>query len=265
MQKARDSKISFFKANCLEHVAIIMDGNGRWAQKRTHPRVWGHVRGSHVVSQIVRSASYSGVKSLTMYAFSSENWSRPIQEVRILFKLLKKFILVKGQEILDENLRFQVIGDRTAIPKEVFDLIVDLELKSKNNSGMLLNFAFAYGSRQEIINSVNSFISENPGKLISESDFEAHLVNPNPNLDLLIRTGGDQRISNFLLWQAAYAELYFSNTFWPDFTDLEFANILEQINQRHRRFGSIDLPKLEDAKVIAKQNQELLLSVDQLS
>lgn len=254
MKKKQEGDVSTIK-----HVAIIMDGNGRWAQARSRPRVWGHVRGSHTVSSIVRRASDLGVESLTLYAFSSENWSRPLAEVTTLFKLLKKFILLKGKEIVEENLRFSVVGNRHSIPADAKQLVLDLEALTQNNTGMQLNFAFAYGGRQEILHSINQFIQESPGKLMDECDVEAHLQMPISNVDLLIRTGGDCRISNFLLWQCAYAELYFTKTYWPEFSAQEFQKIVEHVGGRHRRFGSVELASFEESQLVAKRNQQKIL------
>ncbi len=236
-----------------------MDGNGRWAQKRSRPRVWGHVRGSHVVSEIVRRSSDCGIKTLTLYAFSSENWSRPIHEVRILFRLLKKFIILKGNEIHEENLCFKVVGDRKTIPNEVMALVLDLEEKTKHNQGMKLYFAFAYGGRQEIISSINEHVEKFPGKKMSEFELEKNLQLKESNIDLLIRTGGDYRISNFLLWQCAYAELFFTKTLWPEFTANEFESILIEVSGRHRRFGSIEFNNYYESQKTAQLNQEKIL------
>ncbi|MFY7991685.1 MAG: polyprenyl diphosphate synthase [Bacteriovoracaceae bacterium] len=224
----------------IKHVAIIMDGNGRWAQKRLRPRVWGHIRGSSIISNIVEAADGKGLNALTLYAFSTENWSRPIAEVSTLFNLLKKFLIKERTRLLKNNICFKVIGDITNLPVETQKLISETEEMTKAAKGLKLTFAFSYGGRSEILNSVNQFIKNNPNKEMSEKDLASSLYNPESgDVDLLIRTGGDQRISNFLLWQMAYAELYFTPTKWPDFSTSEFKKILDNVTQRERRFGSV--------------------------
>ena len=196
----------------IGHIAIIMDGSGRWAQKRLRPRFWGHVRGSRVVSEIVETADHLNIKALTLYAFSTENWSRPLDEIKILFHLLKKYLIREGQRVMANNIRFKTIGDISKLPTDTSQLIKSLEEKTKLNSGLKLNFAFAYGGQKEIVDAVNFHITQNPGNPLCEEDIEKRLLtNGIGNVDLLIRTGGEHRISNFLLWQSAYAELYFSS------------------------------------------------------
>jgi undecaprenyl diphosphate synthase len=224
----------------IKHVAIIMDGNGRWANNRFHPRIWGHVRGSSVVSDIVSTADELNLKTLTLYAFSTENWSRPIEEVSTLFKLLKKFLIKEKNRILSNNIKFRVMGDIDSLPTETINLIKEMEHLTSNASGLNLIFAFNYGGRSEIIRSVNSFQKLNPNKLMTESDLMQFLYCPEiGDVDLMIRTGGEQRISNFLIWQMAYAEMYFTETKWPDFTPLEFREIIQKVSSRERRFGSV--------------------------
>lgn len=224
----------------IKHVAIIMDGNGRWATKRFHPRYWGHVRGSGVVSDIVQAADDLGLKALTLYAFSTENWSRPVEEVSTLFKLLKKFLVREKSRILANNIKFKVIGDIQNLPIETITMIREMEDETKDASGLHLTFAFSYGSRSEIVHAVNRYQAENPGNLITEEELNSYLYRPETgDVDLLIRTGGEQRISNFLLWQLAYAELYFTPTKWPEFTPSEFKKIIEHVSCRERRFGNV--------------------------
>jgi undecaprenyl diphosphate synthase len=224
----------------IKHVAIIMDGNGRWANRRFRPRIWGHVRGSGVVSDIVKSADDLGINALTLYAFSTENWSRPLEEVSTLFKLLKKFLIKEKDRLLVNNVKFKVIGDIRSLPSDTIELIEEVEKATRNASGLLLTFAFNYGGRAEIVRAINSLQIENPDKLISEDDLARSMYRPESgDVDLMIRTGGEQRISNFMLWQAAYAELYFTQTKWPDFTAIEFTNIVNSVSGRERRFGNI--------------------------
>jgi undecaprenyl diphosphate synthase len=247
----------------INHVAIIMDGNGRWAQKRFHPRIWGHIRGSSIVSSIVEKADDLGLKALTLYAFSTENFSRPLPEVKTLFLLLKKFLLKEKPRLIKNQVVFKVIGDISSLPQETKDLILDLENETKNFTGLKLSFAFGYGSRIEIISAVNQWIKENPGKPISEQELSSRLYNPEAkDVDLIIRTGGDQRISNFLLWQSAYAELYFTETPWPDFTPNEFAHIIENVKMRQRRFGTIGASAYADSQKNASLNYQKLKTED---
>lgn len=242
----------------LNHVAIIMDGNGRWAKRRFRPRIWGHVRGSSVVSEIVEAADEIGVKSLTLYAFSTENWSRPLEEVTSLFKILRKFLKKEKDRIVANNIKFKVIGEISNLPQDTINLIKEVENDTKNATGLNLTFAFSYGGRAEIIRSVNSFIQSNPGQLMADEDLATHLYRPEcGDVDLLIRTGGEQRISNFLLWQIAYAEMFFTPTMWPDFTSLEFKNIIDTVLGRERRFGNISsVEALEVANKQALENKE---------
>ena len=224
----------------IKHVAVIMDGNGRWANKRFRPRIWGHVRGTGVVSDIVKAADDMGLKALTMYAFSTENWSRPLEEVSTLFKLLKKFLIKEQARILANNIKFKVIGEIQSLPQETVALIQQMEHLTANATGLQLTFAFNYGGRAEIIRAINNFQKENPDSLMTESDLNNLMYRPETgDVDLMIRTGGEQRISNFLIWQMAYAELYFTPTKWPDFTASEFKKIIEHVSVRERRFGNV--------------------------
>lgn len=242
--------------NQFKHVAIIMDGNGRWAQARAHSRVWGHIRGSRIVSEIVEEADDLGCESLTLYAFSTENWSRPLLEVKTLFSLLKKFIKKEKKRILANGIRFKVMGDISALPDATKSLIYDLEALTKNAKGLKLNFAFGYGGRDEIVKSVNCFIKKNPGKELTKEDLAENLLIPDiGDVDLLIRTGGDMRVSNFLLWQIAYAELYFTETKWPEFKRTEFRDIIYKVNDRERRFGAVSkADSLEETSEKADKN-----------
>jgi undecaprenyl diphosphate synthase len=224
----------------IKHVAIIMDGNGRWAKKRFRPRIWGHVRGSGVVSNIVQAADDVGIKALTLYAFSTENWSRPVEEVSLLFKLLKKFLLKERARLLKNNVHFKVIGEIQGLPEDTVALIKETEAMTSKNTGLKLTFAFSYGGRAEIMRAVNQFQIQSPTKLMTEEDLSNMLYRPETgDVDLMIRTGGEQRISNFLLWQMAYSEFYFSPTKWPDFTAQEFKSIINHVSVRERRFGNV--------------------------
>ena len=241
----------------IKHVAIIMDGNGRWAQKRHRPRVWGHVRGANRVSDIVTCASEMNLEALTLYGFSTENWARPMNEIKSLFKLLKKFLIGEREKMIRNNIQFKMIGNISKLNEDTKKIIKDIEETTAKNTGLKLTLAFSYGGRQEIIDATNNFIKENPGKEISMEALEASLYRPEiGDVDLLIRTAGDQRISNFLLWQLSYAELFFSPTLWPEFKVQEFKDIINQVDIRERRFGSVGLEKtsLENSNNIAREN-----------
>lgn len=239
-----------------------MDGNGRWAQRRSHSRVWGHIRGAGIVSDIIEESGDLGVEALTLYSFSTENWSRPFSEVNTLFKLLRKFLLKERSRLIKKRIRFRTIGDVSHLPEETQRLIFDLEDATKDLEGLKLTLAFGYGSRSEIVSSINTFIKNNPGKTITEDDLGKGLMNPEAgDVDLMIRTGGDQRISNFLLWQSAYAELFFTKTKWPDFTREEYREIYNRVAHRERRFGNVSSTNsLEDSLEIAKSNLSLIRS-----
>ncbi len=227
--------------SAIKHVAIIMDGNGRWAKQRLRPRIWGHVRGSSVVSDIVQAADDNGIKSLTLYAFSTENWNRPKDEVFSLFKLLKKFLQKEKNRIIANNISFKVIGEIQNLPQETISMIKEVEELTSRATGLNLTFAFGYGGRAEIIQAFNAFALKYPGQTLKESQLNQYFYRPEiGDVDLMIRTGGEKRISNFLLWQMAYAELYFTDTKWPDFTPKEFKNILQEVSKRERRFGNIN-------------------------
>lgn len=245
----------------IKHVAIIMDGNGRWAQSRRRPRVWGHVRGANRVSEVVTYASDMGLEALTLYGFSTENWSRPLPEIKSLFKILKKFLLNERKKMIENNIQFKMIGNISKLNEETKQIINEIEAVTANNTGLKLSLAFSYGGRQEIVDATNKFMKENPGKEMTMESLSASLYRPETgDVDLLIRTAGDQRVSNFLLWQMSYAELFFSQTLWPDFTQEEFYSIVNSVEQRERRFGSVGLDQasLENSKIIAKENLERL-------
>lgn len=244
----------------IKNVAIIMDGNGRWAKERLRPRVWGHVRGSNKVSEIVTEAAQMGLESLTLYAFSTENWSRPTDEVTSLFKLLKKFLIKEKKTLIKDNIIFDVIGNYKVLDSKIVEVIESIKNETKNNTGLKLSLAINYGGRAEIVDAVNSFLKTSKSREISEHDIAENLYGNNTvNIDLLIRTAGDKRISNFLLWQISYAELFFTDTKWPNFTKKEFKKIIESVSSRDRRFGSIDTQSnLQKSKIKADINLKIL-------
>jgi len=222
------------------HVAVIMDGNGRWAKKRFLPRVAGHVKGVDLLREMVRACLERGVQYLTLFAFSSENWRRPQDEVTLLMQLFVK-ALEQEVEKLDRNgVRLRVIGDLAPFEPRLRELISQAEEKTAGNSRLNLTIAANYGGRWDITQAVNQMLAAQPEKRAAwnESDLESHLsMNFAPEPDLFIRTGGEERISNFLLWQLAYTELYFTPTLWPDFDTAEFDKAIASYQKRERRFG----------------------------
>jgi len=231
-----------------EHVAIIMDGNGRWAQARGLPRFEGHRRGVEAVREAVRSAIDFGISYLTIYSFSSENWNRPAEEVAMLMGLLKRYIRNDLAELHDADVRVRVIGQRVGLAPDIAALLDEAETLTRNNRGLNLIVAFNYGARQEILEAARSLARDaaegriNPAA-IDAAAFAARLGAPDaPDPDLIIRTSGEQRLSNFLLWQAAYAELVFLPIHWPDFDRSAFESALAQYAGRERRFGGAGGP-----------------------
>ena len=222
-----------------------MDGNGRWAKKRLMNRVRGHEQGSDTVRSIVTASRELGIKILTLYAFSTENWARPESEVKALMSLLKKFIVAEREDLQKNNIRLNMIGQRDKLPPDVRqELDKTLELTG-NNEEMTLNLALSYGSREELTRAVRKIAVKLASKQLSPEDIiedliSAHLYTSGmPDPDLIIRTSGEYRLSNFLLWQAAYSELYITDTLWPDFTKEEFIEILKNYQTRDRRFGKV--------------------------
>lgn len=222
-----------------KHIAIIMDGNGRWAKARNKERTFGHVEGTKNVRNIAIAAKDFGVKVLTLYAFSTENWARPKSEVAFLMKLPKVFIDEYLKELMDNNIKIQTIGHYQKLPKETVKVLDYAIAQTKNNDGMILNFALNYGSKDEIVHSVNTLLKQ--GKThVTIQDIEEHLMTADLlDVDLCIRTSGEQRLSNFLLWQLAYAELYFTDVAWPDFDKDQLTLAINKYRHRERRFGGL--------------------------
>ncbi len=227
------------------HIAIIMDGNGRWAKKRGLSRTQGHMEGVKRVEEIVQAAQESGVKVLTLYTFSTENWSRPRDEVSMLMQTLITVLNKKIEKLNEAGIKLQFIGRRVGIPDVVVKAIEEAQRLTKNNTVMTVNVAFNYGSRLEIIDAVKSIATRVcAGHLAVDAIDEATMSDALytrglPDPDLLIRTSGEKRISNFLLWQLSYAEFYFTEKFWPDFTKEELVKAIEDFKNRERRFGNI--------------------------
>jgi undecaprenyl diphosphate synthase len=230
-----------------KHLAIVMDGNGRWAKLKRKPRHYGHVKGTQVAKQIITECSRLGIKHLTLYAFSTENWFRPSFEVSFLMSLLKKYLRKETQNLVKENIRFSVLGDLQRLPVDVQKQIdVSMKLTSQC-TGLHLAFALSYGSRQEIVLATQEIAKRvAAGQLVAdeidESLFESFLgTHGTPDPDLLIRTSGELRVSNFLLWQIAYSEFYFSDILWPDFTKATLHEAILDFSGRDRRFGKVGM------------------------
>lgn len=226
------------------HVAIIMDGNGRWAKSRGLPRVMGHKRGAEAVRRTVEAAGSLGVSYLTLFGFSSENWSRPQQEIGDLMGLLRLYLRSEMAELHRKNVRLLMIGDRSRFEPDIINLIVDAERKTAENSGLTLVLALSYGGRQEIAAAMRSMAKEIVEQRLDPDDIDvdtvgSHLLTADiPDPDLLIRTSGEQRISNFLLWQLAYTEFVFLETLWPDFSTDDLRRAIGEYNSRERRYGA---------------------------
>ncbi|MCX7910586.1 MAG: isoprenyl transferase [Endomicrobia bacterium] len=221
------------------HVGIIMDGNGRWAQKRGLPRIFGHKAGAKTVKLITETSVKLGIKCLSLFAFSTENWQRPKDEIKNLFKLLRNYIKKEENNLLKNNIKVVISGDISKLDEVTRNMLKKLEEKLKNNTGLILNLCINYSGRSEIINAVNKILNSGIKK-IDEEKFEKFLYTKDlPELDFLIRTSGELRISNFMLWQLAYTELYFTKTLWPDFTPKEFVLAIKDFQNRERRFGRI--------------------------
>ncbi len=221
------------------HVAIIMDGNGRWAKERHLPRLAGHNAGAKAVERTLKAAQKAGVKILTLYAFSTENWSRPQDEINGLFKLLEQTLDRYTQDAAKHGLRLLISGAREPLPPAILAKMDHAVSSTQNNRELTLNLALNYGARQEIVHAVNALLAE--GKTaVSMQDISARLYQPQlPDPELIIRTSGEERLSNFLLWQAAYSEFYFTPVLWPDFDETEFEKALSSYRTRKRRFGGV--------------------------
>lgn len=232
-------------ANLPRHVAVIMDGNGRWAKARHLPRIEGHRRGADSAREIIRSAGELGIKYLTLYAFSAENWNRPKDEVDALMKYLVHYLKTETKDLLKNNVRLEVIGQIHRLPENVQEQLAKTIATLSKNNGLTLIMALSYGSRIEIVDAVRQIAEKvKQGKLdpadVTEAIISQHLWTRNiPDPDLLIRTSGEMRLSNFLLWQISYAELVITPTLWPDFRKPQFCAALEEYAKRHRRFGGI--------------------------
>ena len=228
-----------------KHVAIIMDGSGRWAKKRAWNRVRGHEEGAESVRDIVRTSRKIGIRWLTLYAFSEENWTRPKYEVEALMKLLRKFLKSELNEMLENGIRFETIGRIHKLPKDIQQIIQETKAKTSSNNKMVLILALSYGGRQELNDAFQKIGRKIEAGELKPEDITEELISNSlytadiPDPDLLIRTSGEQRISNFLLWQIAYAEFYITPTLWPDFRKEEYLCAIQAYQQRERRFGAV--------------------------
>ena len=227
------------KNSSINHLAIIMDGNGRWANQKNQQRVFGHEKGAQTAKKIIDDCVKRGIPHLTLYTFSKENWSRPKHEIDTLMILLSKMLKNEIENMLRNNIRFNIVGKIEDLPVKTRDWVSSTVEKTKNNTGLVLTLALSYGGRQEIVDAVNSLIKSEV-KIINEEILKNHLYCPEmPDPDMIIRTGGEYRLSNFLLWQSAYAEIYICNKNWPDFDENELDKALKEYENRNRTFGKV--------------------------
>ena len=225
--------------NTLNHVAIIMDGNGRWGLKKRGSRNYGHLKGLDTVENIIKSSINQKIPYLTLYTFSTENWKRPTTEVNFLFELIRKYAKKNIRKIIQQGIKVNIIGKRAKLPKDIVKTIKSIESKTDQNQIITINFAINYGSKEEIINACKNIVLKN-GKNINVENFQSNLYTKNmPDPDILIRTGGTKRLSNFLLWQLAYSELFFVNKLWPDFNNRDYRNIIKKFKRTKRNFGKV--------------------------
>ena len=225
--------------NSLDHVAIIMDGNGRWGLRKNKSRNYGHLKGIKAVETVIKSSLIQKIQYLTLYTFSTENWKRPETEVNFLFDLIRKSLKKKIKKIIKQGIKVNIIGDKRRLPKDILKIVKFIESKTKKNKRITLNLALNYGSKQEIVNACKSLIKKKQ-KEINVNNFEKELYTHDiPDPEVLIRTGGTKRLSNFLLWQLAYTEIFFIDKLWPDFNENDFNNIIKKFFSIKRNFGKI--------------------------
>jgi len=231
--------------NIPEHVAIIMDGNGRWAKRRGMPRIVGHQNGMKAVKRTAIAANDLGIKVLTMYAFSTENWTRPKDEVDFLMKLPQEFLAIELEELIEKNVQVRMMGHPEDLPPHTLSAMEEAVAKTAGNNGLILNFALNYGSRKEITESVKALGQEVRDGILRPEDITEELISQRlltgelPDPDLLIRTSGELRLSNFMLWQLAYSELWFTDVYWPEFTKDHLVEAIANYQQRTRRYGGL--------------------------
>lgn len=222
-----------------KHIGIILDGNGRWAKKRHMPRLYGHKKGAIAVKKTISEANKLGVKAVSLYAFSTENWKRSRQEVDGIFEIINSFLKENEQAFINGNYRLQIMGQTQKLPSQLQLALQALQEKTVCNTGLIVNIALSYGGRAEIVEAVNQILKQGKRE-ISQADFEAYLPTANlPALDFVIRTGGEKRISNFMLWEIAYSELYFPKFYWPSFNGKKLRKCIKEFQKRERRFGDV--------------------------
>lgn len=246
-KKDRDNKeeIQLDFNKIPKHIAIIMDGNGRWAKQRKLPRSMGHKAGVETIRRILKEADRLGVKYMTLYAFSTENWKRPKDEVDALMKLLVQYLTNEVENLHKNGVVLRILGDIDALPDAVKDKIYEAIALTKNNKGIVLNVAFNYGGRDEIVRAIKNIVSDLELETINKENIDENLINnylytkDSPDPDLIIRPSGEQRISNFLLWQCAYSEFWYSNVNWPDFSESDLQKAIYDYQNRDRRFGGV--------------------------
>ena len=225
--------------NQLNHVAIIMDGNGRWGLKKKGSRNYGHLKGLTTVENVIKSSINKQIQYLTLYTFSTENWKRPEKEINFLFDLIRKYIKKNLNKIIKQGIKVNVIGVEKKLPSDIIKNIKIIKKKTLNNKKITINLALNYGSKEEIISACKKFLLTKNKKL-DVNNFQDMLYTKNiPDPDILIRTGGTRRLSNFLLWQLAYSELFFVDKMWPEFNDTDYSNIIKKFKQTKRNFGSL--------------------------
>ena len=225
--------------NSINHLAIIMDGNGRWAKHKNQPRTFGHKQGAQTAKKIINDCVKKEIPFLTLYTFSQENWSRPKEEIDTLMILLSTMLKNETENMLRNNIKFNIVGRIEDLPEKTRDWVLTTIEKTKNNTGLTLTLALSYGGRQEIVDAFNSIINKEI-KIINEEILKNHLYCPDlPDPDIIIRTGGEYRLSNFLLWQSAYAEIYICQKNWPDFDENDLEKALEEYENRNRTFGKV--------------------------
>ena len=222
-----------------KHIAFIMDGNGRWAKKRALPRKLGHKAGVDSLKKVVKACSDYGIEMCTFYAFSTENWKRPQDEIDALFKLVEDFAKKSLNEYANSNYRLMYMGDLSLLPKSTQDALIDIKNKTLNNTGMIINIAINYGGRQEIVNAINYILQSGISKVDEQMVSDCIYTSGLPDPDVIVRTSGEERISNFMLWQLAYSEFIFLDTLWPDMDKKDIDNIITEYSKRNRRFGDL--------------------------
>jgi len=244
-EKQQDSAEMDVSGKIPVHVAVIMDGNGRWANLRNLPRVAGHRAGMKTVKEVVKAADEIGIRYMTMYAFSTENWKRPREEVDFLMRLPQEFLTTELDELIERNVRVRMLGNRTGLPSHTLEALLIAEERTRENTGLQLNFALNYGGRAEMVRAFTAMAEQVRAGVLDPKDLDETVISRYlytsgiPDPDLLIRTSGEIRLSNFMLWQLAYTELWFTDVLWPDFTREHFFQAIAEYQGRARRYGAV--------------------------